>query len=271
MARPINARDPGQSLPLTGASIAVLAPAIPVWVSEAMVDLYGAAVGQPIRLPFAGQTFVVAGIWRDYARQSGAIQMRLEDYQRLTGDLIVTDAALWLAADVDPAKLKTTMQSLPFGADLDFAAAGEIRALSLKIFDRSFAVTYLLELVAILIGLFGVAATFSAQTLARGKEFGMLRHIGVTRQQILTLLAVEGSLLTAAGILVGFVLGGCISLILVFIINPQSFHWTMQMHLPWGLLACVAFLMLASAALTALLAGRSVVQGDAVRAVREDW
>ena len=115
-----------------------------------MVDLYGAAVGQPIRLPFAGQTFVVAGIWRDYARQSGAIQMRLEDYQRLTGDLIVTDAALWLAANVDPAKLKTTMQSLPFGADLDFAAAGEIRALSLKIFDRSFAVTYLLELVAIL-------------------------------------------------------------------------------------------------------------------------
>ena len=99
----------------------------------------------------------------------------------------------------------------------------------------------------------------------------MLRHLGVTRRQILSLLAVEGSLLTAAGILVGFVLGWTISLILVFIVNPQSFHWTMQMHMPWGLLASVALLMLVSAALTALLAGRSVVRGDAVRAVREDW
>ena len=57
----------------------------------------------------------------------------------------------------------------------------------------------------------------------------MLRHIGVTRRQILGMLAVEGGLLTALGIVLGFALGWCISLILVFIVNPQSFHWTMQM------------------------------------------
>jgi putative ABC transport system permease protein len=148
---------------------------------------------------------------------------------------------------------------------------GDIRALSLKIFDRSFAVTYLLEAVAIVIGLFGIAATFSAQTMARAREFGMLRHVGVTRRQVLAMLAAEGGLLTAAGIAVGFLLGWCISLILVFIVNPQSFHWTMQLHMPWGTLAAVAAALLASAALTALLAGRQAVSGDAVRAVREDW
>ena len=110
-------------------------------------------------------------------------------------------------------------------------------------------------MVAIVIGLLGVAASFSAQALARSKEFGMLRHIGVTRRQILAMLAVEGGLVTVLGIVLGFALGGCISLILVFIVNPQSFHWTMQLSLPWRGLLAVAFVLTASAALTALAIG----------------
>lgn len=99
----------------------------------------------------------------------------------------------------------------------------------------------------------------------------MLRHIGVTRRQILGGLAAEGGLLTAAGIAVGFALGWLISLILVFIVNPQSFHWTMRLHMPWGLLFSVTAVLLVSAALTALVSGRYAVSGNAVRAVREDW
>ena len=131
--------------------------------------------------------------------------------------------------------------------------------------------TYLLEIVAVVIGLLGVGASFSAQTLARAKEFGMLRHIGVMRRQVLVMLAAEGGLLTAMGIVLGFVLGWAISLILVFIVNPQSFHWTMQLHLPWGWLTMVSVIMLVSAAMTALIAGRRAVSGNVIRAVREDW
>lgn len=272
IARPIDAADPGQSLPLTGPSVDA-GNARPVWISEAMVDLYGYQVGKTITLPVAGnpQPLLVAGVWRDYARQSGAIQMRLSDYQALTGDMTVNDAALWLKPDARTSDVAAAVRALPFGDALELAEPGEIRALSLKIFDRSFAITYLLEAVAIIIGLFGVAATFSAQTMARAREFGMLRHIGVTRRQVLAMLATEGALLTAAGIAVGFLLGWCISLILVFIVNPQSFHWTMQLHMPWATLATVAAALLASAAATALVAGRQAVSGDAVRAVREDW
>ena len=272
IARPIDAADPGRTLPLTGPSVDA-GTARPVWVSEAMVDLYGYQVGKTITLPISGspQALLVAGVWRDYARQSGAIQMRLSDYQALTGDMTVNDAALWLKPDARASDVAAAVRALSFGAALELAEPGEIRALSLKIFDRSFAITYLLEAVAIIIGLFGVAATFSAQTMARAREFGMLRHIGVTRRQVLAMLATEGALLTAAGIAVGFLLGWCISLILVFIVNPQSFHWTMQLHMPWPTLATVAAALLASAAATALVAGRQAVSGDAVRAVREDW
>jgi putative ABC transport system permease protein len=275
MAKPIDVADPGKMLPLTGEQLPanrLPAGTMPIWISEAMVDLYGFRVGVPAKLSIGGQNreFMVAGIWRDYARQHGAIHMRLSDYQALSGDMEVNDAALWLrGATVE--QVSAALRRLPFGASLELAAPDEIRAVSLKIFDRSFAVTYLLEAVAIVIGLFGVAASFSAQTLARAKEFGMLRHLGVTRRQILAMLATEGSLLTLLGIAVGFLLGGAISLILVFVINPQSFHWTMQLHLPWEILAAVAFVLLGSAALTALASGRHAVSGDAVRAVREDW
>jgi putative ABC transport system permease protein len=271
IARSINSDDPERALPMVGESLKNVAR--PAWISEAMVDLYHWQVGQQVSLPLAGQQqpFTVAGIWRDYARQTGAVQMRLSDYRLLTGDKEVNDMSLWLARGKPVDELRAQLKALPFSASLEFAEPGEIRALSLNIFDRSFAITYLLEGVAILIGLFGVAATFSAQVLSRAKEFGMLRHVGITRRQILSLLAGEGALLAALAIAGGFILGWGISLILVFIVNPQSFHWTMQLHMPWGLLATVAVVLLMSASLTALLAGRMAVAGSAVRAVREDW
>ena len=261
------------ALPAGAAGAAPPATLLPAWVSEAMVDLYGFTPGRIVTLAIGPrpQRFVIAGVWRDYARQSGAIQLRLADYRALTGDTDINDVALRLQPGVDSAKAIAALRALPFGATLTFAEPGQIRAISLKIFDRSFAVTYLLEAVAIIIGLFGVAATFSAQTLARAREFGMLRHIGVTRRQILALLAAEGGMLTGIGILAGFAVGFCISLILVFIVNPQSFHWTMQLHVPWAALLTVASVLLACAAATALLAGRLAVSGSALRSVREDW
>jgi putative ABC transport system permease protein len=276
IARPIDRVDPANTLPMMGEAITpALLPkdAIPIWVSEAMVDLYGYTPGKRVRLPIgvSPPDFVVAGVWRDYGRQFGAIQMRLADYQALSGDQIVNDAALWLHAGVTLEQAIESLRRLPFGSALEFSEPGQIRALSLNIFDRSFAVTYLLETVAIIIGLLGVAASFSAQTLARTKEFGILRHIGVTRRQILGMLAAEGGLLTALGIVLGFILGLCISLILVFIVNPQSFHWTMELSLPWRELITVALALLVSASLTALMSGRHAVSGKAIRAVREDW
>ncbi|HYD97248.1 MAG TPA: ABC transporter permease [Noviherbaspirillum sp.] len=276
IARPIDIADPGKALPLVDTALPagqLPAGVAPVWVSEAMTDLYGYRVGARVRLPLGAQQpeFVVAGVWRDYARQSGAIQMRLEDYRAATGDREVNDGALWLQPGTTVEQVSAALRRLPFGSMLEFSVPAEIRAISLRIFDRSFAVTYLLEAVAIVIGLFGVAATFSAQTLARAKEFGMLRHLGLLRRQILAMLAAEGALLTVLGIVAGFLLGGTISLILVFVVNPQSFHWTMRLHLPWAMLFAVAAVLLVSSALTALASGRYAVSGNAVRAVREDW
>jgi putative ABC transport system permease protein len=151
------------------------------------------------------------------------------------------------------------------------ASVSQIRAISLKIFDRSFAVTYWLQGVAIAIGLFGVAASFSAQVLARRKEFGLLAHLGLTRRQILTVVAGEGAAWTVIGALAGLALGLAVSTVLVFVVNPQSFHWTMDLQVPWVRLVLLCASVVLAGTLTAWLAGHAAAGRDAVLAVKEDW
>jgi putative ABC transport system permease protein len=273
IARHIDPADPGRGMVLEGASLPVPAGVRPAWVSGAMLDLYQAKVGGQLRVPLNGRLhdFFVAGVVRDYVHQNGGIHVRLEDYRALSGDPGVNDVGLWSAAGVTAQQMEARIRALPFGAKLSYAKPGDIRDMSMRVFDRSFAVTYLLEAIAIAIGMAGVAATFSAQTLARSREFGMLRHVGVTRGQILRILAVEGGALSALGVACGFALGLLISLVLVYIVNPQSFHWSMQLHVPWPLIVSVAGALLAASVVTALVSGRYALSGGPIRAVREDW
>jgi len=272
IARPL--ADPARSLPLVGELRPVEPGRVPVFVSEAMVSLYGAAPGTTLMLPLPDgrvQPLQVRGVWRDYARQGGALLIDLADYRRLSGDERVNDLALWLAPGGDLAALQRAIAALAGDTAIEFAAAGEIRATSLRIFDRSFAVTYWLQAVAIAIGLFGIAASFSAQVLARRKEFGLLAHLGLTRRQIVTVVAAEGALWTAVGTLLGLALGLAVSVVLVKVVNPQSFHWTMDLALPVARLALLCGAVLAAGAATAWLAARALAAQDMALAVKEDW
>jgi putative ABC transport system permease protein len=286
LARPIE--DPAQALPLVGVPLAVPPGQVGAYVSEAVVDLYGARLGGALprlsaalqaSLP-AGQAppvFFVAGVWRDYVRQTGAVAIDQRSYQRLTGDRLANDLQLWLIPGADASAVQQALRQLAEGqaaggsALLEFASAAQLRATSLRIFDRSFAVTYWLQAVAIGIGLFGVAASFSAQVLARRKEFGLLAHLGLTRRQILTVVAGEGAAWTVIGSLAGLALGLAVAVVLVKVVNPQSFHWTMDLLTPWLRLGLLCLAVIVAGTVTAWLAGRAAAGRDAVLAVKEDW
>lgn len=272
-----------QHLPLVGDPLPVPPGAVGVYVSEAMVDLYGVQPGQTLEpiaqaigTPGTSPIFV-AGVWRDYARQSGSVMMTRSDYLRLSGDARINDLALNLHSGTDMAPLIQQLRDLAdaqqagSGEGLEVAATAQIRASSLRLFDRSFAVTYWLQAVAICIGLFGIAASFSAQVLARRKEFGLLVHLGLSRTQVLTLVASEGAAWTAIGAIAGVCLGLAVSVILVHVVNPQSFHWTMDLHVPVGRLLALCIAVLTAGTLTAWLSGRAAASHDAVLAVKEDW
>ena len=297
--------DPAATLPLVGPALPAPPGHVAIYVSEAMVDLYDARPGtvfKPLSPVFSqsfnpsGQQtqglpatnsialslnaspvpFYVAGVWRDYARQFGAIAMDKQDFERLTGDRRINDLGLWLApgavsSEVEQAVRTQADRLAGAGSLIEFASTSQIRAISLKIFDRSFAVTYWLQGVAIAIGLFGVAASFSAQVLARRKEFGLLAHLGLTRRQILSVVAGEGAAWTLIGSIAGLGLGLAVAVVLVHVVNPQSFHWTMDLLVPWLRLSALCASVVAAGTVTAWLAGRAAAGQDAVLAVKEDW
>jgi putative ABC transport system permease protein len=248
--------------------------AAPAWVSEALQDLYGYRLGQTIALPLGGQSrrFYVAGVWRDYARNTGTIVIDRADYVAATGDRDATEASLWLRPAADPAAAVTSVRASFTPPDaFEVMSSTLVRERSLQIFDRAFAITYALEAIAVLIGLTGVSFAASSTALARRAEFGMLRHIGMLRRQVVGLLADEGILLSIFGVIYGLALGGILSLVLVYVINRQSFNWSIDLAVPYWQLGAVSLALIAAAAITAIWSGRAAVAEDAVRAVREDW
>ncbi len=276
IARDFSGLPIDRQLPLTGP----LLPrppdsrATPVYVSEAMVSLYGFEPGSLQRIPLGGASreLFVAGVWRDYARQTGAITMDRGAYRALTGDATVSDVSLWLAEGTSAALTGDALRTAaPALAHAELRSAEDIRALSLRIFDRSFAVTYVLEAIAIVVGLFGVASTYAAEALNRSREFGMLRHLGVSRRRVLRQLAFEAATGTSIALAWGGLIGLLIGLILVKRVNPQSFHWTMDLAMPLHILVPAGLALLGTAAVTAVIAGRSASAGGPLLAVRQDW
>jgi putative ABC transport system permease protein len=275
IARGANDTQTAAELPLMQGSVLANDPMLPAaWISEALQDLYGYQVGEVLAIPLAGQLreFKIAGVWRDYARLSGSIVISHTAYLAASGDEDANEGSVWLAPGADAAATEELLRArLANGGAIEITTTTAIHERSLRIFDRAFAITYALEVIAVIIGLTGVSFAASSTALARRAEFGMLRHLGMLRRQIIGMLADEGILTSAFGALYGLLLGIALSVVLVYVINRQSFNWSIDFAVPAWQLALLSTMLIAAAAGTAIWSGRAALSQDAVRAVREDW
>ena len=283
VAKPLNLQDPAQSVALVG--LAKMPPkdgqtSLVVFGSEAMADVYGWRAGQEASLPLTAQgpqRVWVGGLFRDYGRQHGTVVMSTPDYERLTGDLSRSSVSVWLAQGADPAQVMAQIQSrtqaqMPGLAHLKWISAGDVRQLSLQIFDRSFAMTYALEAAALFVALFSVAAGVTGQLILRRREFGVLAHLGMSAPDRWRLVSLEVGLLLGVAIVWASVLGGLISQILIHKVNPESFHWTMNTHFAVGQWALISGLLLAIGVLTARWAARQGLDPRRLaESLRADW
>jgi putative ABC transport system permease protein len=281
MAQRINKSDPTQSIPVTGSVLSQPEQdtrCVAIYASEPAAKRFGLVVGERVSLSLtlAPQTqlpcFQIIAIWRDYARQQGSLTIDLRDYQRLTGDSSISNLAISVKSDTSDdvviPRLREFFDDMP---GVMMRSATDIRELSLKIFDRSFAVTYALEAVALLVGLFGIVTTYAGEALSRSREFGMLRHLGVTRSQVVRIFAYEALASIAIGVIWGGLIGAAIAQVLIHWVNPQSFHWTMQTHWPVLMLALSAALIVCLGVLAAVIASRKTGSAAPIAAVRADW
>ena len=273
LARDTQSQPMQEVLPLVASNPGVNAEQA-IWVSEAAQDKFGFKLGQSLTLPIAGKStdFVVAGIWRDYARSNGALVMPRQRYIDITGDTAANEGAVWIGPGADAGKVQKAISALFTSTNaLEIMRSTEVHDRALVVFDRAFAVTYALEALAVLIGLAGISVAASFTAITRRAEFGMLRHIGLQRLQVIKMLAVEGTATAVLGTVYGLALGVILSLVLIFVINRQSFNWSIDLSIPILQLSLFATALIAAAAATAIISGRAALGEDAVRAVREDW
>lgn len=276
MARPLPTNNPSEGVPLTGPLVDNGKRPM-VFASEAMQDLYGWKPGGSYTLSLASNApavqLHVAGIYRDYGRQHGSIMMDIADFSALTGDSRKTALALWLAPETKPEQVVEQLRrEIPEIREMRIMSAQDIRALSLKIFDRSFALTYALELAALLVALFSVATGFAGQALIRSKEFALMSHLGQSQGQRRSVIALESFALLGLGAAWGSLLGFAMSQVLIHRVNPQSFHWTMESVIPAvPLIALAVAVVMIGAACALWAAGRGLVAARLSLALREDW
>ncbi len=278
LVRPLDASDPSSRLAITGRIERAPPGTVAVYVSEAMVDLYGFTIGSTIDAPLPVDAtpartptrLFVSAVWRDYARQHGSVAIDSDAWRALGGDDSANDAAIWFDGTT-PRELawRELRAALAGLAGVELRATGELRAASLRIFDRSFTVTYALEAIAIVVALFGVASAWAAEGLARRAEFATLQHLGLTRRRIAQMFALEAAMQIAVAIAWGTIAGSAIALVLIHRVNPQSFHWTMDFSWPGTLLAASALGLLVTGTIAAVLAAFDSI-GDPVRTLAED-
>ena len=278
MAKPVDFQHPEQSVALIGS---VVMPEggtegrVIVFGSEAMADLYGWRAGQEASLPLTpqgAQKVWVAGLFRDYGRQHGSVVISVADYERLTLDRSRTNLSVWLDKDADPAQVISEIQAKLPHLELKWSSARDLRQLSLTIFDRSFAMTYALEAVALLVAMFSVASGVTGQLILRRREFGVLAQLGLSESQCLTLVSLEVGLMLTLATVWASLLGLAISQILIQKVNPQSFHWTMSTHFAVGQWVVICTLLLMIGALTARFAARQGLDFKRLaQSLKADW
>ena len=261
LVRDMDRADPAARLPFTGPVVTIPAPRIAVWPSEPMHELYRLEAGQTLRLPLLGREIEVGvgGVWRDYARQFGAVVMAADDYRALGGRFEATELALWPQAGADAAA-RAWLGKYASDHGLELAESGEIRALSLSIFDKSFAVTYALEAAAMLIGLFGLAVTLAASVWLRARELATLGALGFDRAMLTRAVMFEGALIAVIGLVLGLACGIAVGAILTHVVNPQAFHWRMDLQIPWLQVLPGAALTLAAGIIASRFAARQATR-----------
>jgi putative ABC transport system permease protein len=283
IARPVPPGQAADVLPITGQVFAqslgsTTNPLPEVFVSEAMTDLYDWRPGQVHSLPMAGLpngqlSVFVAGVFRDYGRQHGSIVIDSSVYQSLANDKRHTGLAIWLSPQANPAAVLDRLRAaVPAYAELQFRSSTDLRALSLTIFDRSFALTYALEVAALLVALFSVAAGFAGQALLRQKEYALMHHLGQSTGQRVRWITAESGLLLVLAAGWGTVLGLLMSQILIHRVNPQSFHWTMQTSLPTVAMIVLMLSIVLLGIVAAVWASQRNLKPDQLAlSLREDW
>jgi putative ABC transport system permease protein len=248
-----------------------------VVISESMSLRYKKQPGDWITLPTAAgpRPFPVAGVYYDYASNQGTILMDARTYARYFTPTdpspLPSSMAIYLRPGSDAEAVRSRMlRAVGDHQELYFVTNDNVRREAMRIFDSTFTITYALELIAILVAGLGVISTLITLIYERKREVALLALLGATVGQLRRMIVVEAVLVGAVSQLIGILVGILLAVVLIYVINVQSFGWTIQFHLPLAFLVRSTLLILAASGLCGLYPAVRAAQVDALQTAREE-
>jgi putative ABC transport system permease protein len=241
-------------------------------VTEPFADKHHVHRGDVLHIPLGARdiALTVAGIYYDYSSDRGFILMDRSTLLKYTPDQPVTDIAVYLKPDADRTGVRRTLESRLRDYPLSIAPNELLRSQAVQVFDRTFAVTYALEGVAILVAMLGAANSLLALVLDRRREIGLIRYLGAAAGQMRRMILIEAGLLGFLAGSLGLALGMALSLVLIYVINKQSFGWTIQFHPPSALLGGALLLVWAVTILAGVYPARFAARLEPAEAIHEE-
>jgi putative ABC transport system permease protein len=244
-----------------------------VVVSEPYAEKFRVRTGDEVELPSdrGPVRFRVAGVYTDYSNDRGTVTLDRAQFQRIWPLTGASTVAVTLKGGVSPEEgARRVAAALQGSYVLRVRTNATLRRIVLRIFDRTFAVTYALEGVALAVAVLGVLNTLTALVLERRREIGLLRVLGASAARVRRAVRYEAAAIGSLGTILGTLAGGAMSLVLVHVINRQSFGWTIAMHTPWGFLAAaLGLVLLATLAAASRPAGLAAAT-DVAAALKEE-
>ncbi|MCC7499054.1 MAG: FtsX-like permease family protein [Bryobacterales bacterium] len=241
-------------------------------VSEPFANKHNVHPGDRLRLPMGARivSLKVLGVFYDYANERGYIIVDRRTLLRYLPDPASSNIAVYLKPGVDLEAGRRQVEGALAGARVQVLSNRRLRQEAIRIFDRTFAITYALEAVAILVAVTGVASALVALVIDRRRELGLLRFLGGSRPQVARMIYYEAGLLGLLANGVGLLLGMALSMVLIFVINRQSFGWTIRFHWPVAVLLGVLTLIYMATVLAAVYPARIATRLRPIEVVHEE-
>jgi putative ABC transport system permease protein len=242
-----------------------------ILVTESFSLRHQVKAGDRIKLntPKGEKDFFISGVFYDYSTDWGMVLVEKKLFQSLWNDETLHSAGIYLKEGVSLEAFKQSFRERYSKSYRLFVVSHrELRNEVLKIFDQTFTITYALEFIAIIVAILGIINSLNALIIERQRDIGILRAVGAFRRQVEKVTLIEAGMIGFFSHILGLLCGFILSILLIYVINKQSFGWTIQFSIPlWSLIESWLIVMITSLA-AGLIPARRAARMNTVESLR---
>ncbi len=241
-------------------------------VSEPFTNKHHVKTGDVLSLPIGSQIakLRIVDTFYDYANERGYVIVSRKNMRSYLPDDAPSNLAVYVAPGANLETVRSEIERATANRDVLIFSNRDLRQLAIKIFDQTFAITYALEAISVIVAVFGIAGALLSIVFDRRREFGLLHYLGAAKAQVRRLILIEAGLIGLLANIAGLALGIALSFVLIFVINKQSFGWTIRFHWPVGVLLGALSVVYAATVLAGFYPARFAQRLNPVEVVHED-